>query len=62
MPEPCLERSIFPLGELEKSEVRALAEEAGLPVAEKPESQEICFLPDGDRASFLDERGALEPG
>jgi len=62
VPERCLEKTLFPLGELEKSAVRALAVEAGLPVAEKPESQEICFLPDGDRASFLDERGALEPG
>jgi tRNA-specific 2-thiouridylase len=62
VPERCLERTVFPLGDLEKEVVRALAHEAGLPVAEKPESQEICFLPDGDRASFLAERDALEPG
>ena len=43
-----LERSLFPLGELSKSEVRALAREAGLPVAGKAESQEICFVPSGD--------------
>ena len=39
-----LERLWFPLGELEKPAVRALAEEAGLPVARKPESQDLCFL------------------
>ncbi|MHC4932079.1 MAG: tRNA 2-thiouridine(34) synthase MnmA [Planctomycetota bacterium] len=38
----------FPLGDLRKAEVRALAGEAGLPVAEKAESQEICFVPSGD--------------
>jgi tRNA-specific 2-thiouridylase len=43
-----LERVRFPLGDLHKREVRALAREAGLPVAEKRESQEICFVPSGD--------------
>jgi tRNA-specific 2-thiouridylase len=43
----------FPLGELAKSEVRALAEEAGLPVAAKPDSQDICFVPDGDYAGLV---------
>jgi len=43
-----LERVAFPLGELEKSEVRALARALGLATAEKPESQGICFVPDGD--------------
>jgi tRNA-specific 2-thiouridylase len=43
-----LDRIAFPLGELEKSEVRALARELGLATAEKPESQGICFVPDGD--------------
>lgn len=46
----------FPLGELTKSEVRALAREAGLPVADKLESQEICFVPSGDYREFLRER------
>ncbi len=43
-----IRRALFPLGDLRKREVRALAHEAGLPVAEKPESQEICFVPSGD--------------
>ena len=43
----------FPLGDLAKSEVRALAEEAGLAVAAKPDSQDICFVPDGDYAGLV---------
>ena len=43
-----LEGALFPLGDLLKAEVRAFAREAGIPVAEKPESQEICFVPGGD--------------
>ncbi|WP_260483374.1 tRNA 2-thiouridine(34) synthase MnmA [Sphingomicrobium flavum] len=43
----------FPLGDLPKSEVRRLAEEAGLEVAGKPDSQDICFVPDGDYASLV---------
>ena len=43
----------FPLGDLEKSEVRALAEEFGLVVADKPDSQDICFVPDGDYAGLI---------
>jgi tRNA-specific 2-thiouridylase len=43
----------FPLGDLAKSEVRALAEEAGLTVAAKPDSQDICFVPDGDYAALV---------
>ena len=43
----------FPLGHLAKSEVRRLAEEAGLAVAAKPDSQDICFVPDGDYASLV---------
>jgi tRNA-specific 2-thiouridylase len=44
---------LFPVGGLEKGEVRRLAREAGLPVAEKPESQEICFVTRGDAAEFV---------
>jgi tRNA-specific 2-thiouridylase len=44
----------FPLGELTKSEVRDIARRAKLPVAEKPESQEICFVPTGDYATFIE--------
>jgi tRNA-specific 2-thiouridylase len=43
----------FPLGDLPKSETRRLAEEAGLIVANKPDSQDICFVPDGDYASLV---------
>jgi tRNA-specific 2-thiouridylase len=55
---------LFPLGGLRKTEVRALARELGLPAAERPESQEICFVPDRDYRSFLQEHaaGMLQPG
>lgn len=46
----------FPLGDYLKSEVRQLASRAELPVAEKQESQEICFIPGNDYRSFLEER------
>jgi tRNA-specific 2-thiouridylase len=55
-----LARMRFPLGELTKPEVRALAAEAGLPVAAKPDSQDLCFLAGTDRARFLARHGALE--
>lgn len=59
-----LARTIFPLGNLTKGEVRAMAERFGLPVAQKPESQEICFIPDNDYAAFLRARipKAFRPG
>lgn len=46
--------AMFPLGEMSKPEVRAVAENAKLPTAHKPESQEICFIPDGDYARFIE--------
>jgi tRNA-specific 2-thiouridylase len=49
-----LARTQFPLGEFTKPQVRELARELGLPVAEKPDSQEICFVPNGDYAGFID--------
>lgn len=49
-----LARTLFPLGGMTKPEVRVLAESLGLPVAEKPDSQEICFVPNGDYAAFID--------
>jgi tRNA-specific 2-thiouridylase len=49
-----LSRSMFPLGEMTKSEARELARRHGLNVAEKKESQEICFVPDGDYAGFIE--------
>jgi tRNA-specific 2-thiouridylase len=62
VPPAVLERLEFPLGGLTKPEVRALAREAGLSMAEQPESQEVCFALEGYRA-FLEERGvAPRPG
>ena len=54
----------FPLGELRKPEVRAYAAARRLPVAAKPDSHEICFVPDGDYASFVERRtpDSLHPG
>jgi tRNA-specific 2-thiouridylase len=49
-----LEAALFPVGHLEKAEVRRLARERNLPVADKAESQEICFVPDGDYAGFVE--------
>lgn len=48
-----LDRCIFPLGELSKEQVRDIARELGLHVAEKGDSQEICFIPDNDYKAFL---------
>jgi len=48
-----LSRSDFPLGELTKEEVRALARRVNLPVAEKPESMELCFVPNGRYVQFI---------
>ncbi len=49
-----LARTIFPLGGYTKVQVRAMAEEMGIPVARKGESQEICFVPNGDYSAFID--------
>jgi tRNA-uridine 2-sulfurtransferase len=49
-----LSRTIFPLGGMTKPEVRQLARQCGLAIAEKPDSQEICFVPGGDYKKFLD--------
>ena len=48
-----LKATLMPVGEFEKHEIRMLAEKAGLPVASKGDSQEICFIPDNDYASFI---------
>lgn len=56
-----LRRTVFPLGSYEKSQVRTMALERGIPVAEKPDSMEICFIPDGDYAAWLSRRGAVPP-
>jgi len=49
-----LARAVFPVGHLEKAEVRRLARDRGLANAEKAESQEICFVPEGDYAAFVE--------
>src|SRR6202158_4594862 len=49
-----LARTRFPLGGMEKTQVRELARELGIPTAAKPDSQEICFVPNGDYAGFID--------
>jgi tRNA-specific 2-thiouridylase len=56
-----LERLRFPLGDLEKPRVRELAAEAGLAVADKPDSQDLCFLAGTDRAAFLARHGGIRP-
>ena len=61
-----LSQIIFPLGEFSKAETRKLAEEMKLPVAKKPDSQEICFVPNDDYKTFLknhaENSAALMPG
>ncbi|MFL5244570.1 MAG: tRNA 2-thiouridine(34) synthase MnmA [Gemmataceae bacterium] len=51
-----LGRLLFPIGGYRKDQVRALARSAGLPVSEKPDSVEICFVPDGDHAGLIRKR------
>jgi tRNA-specific 2-thiouridylase len=55
-----LAMALFPVGGLEKAEVRRMAAERGLPTAQKPESQEICFVPDGDYAAFVERQAPAE--
>jgi tRNA-uridine 2-sulfurtransferase len=67
LPREMLPLLHFPLGRLTKPEVRTLARDLGLVTADKPESQEICFVPSGDYREFLQQRlrtehPALEPG
>ncbi|MGH7459642.1 MAG: tRNA 2-thiouridine(34) synthase MnmA [Longimicrobiales bacterium] len=67
VPRPVLDYLRFPVGELTKKQVRERARELGLSTADKPESQEICFVPTGDYGEFLarrvgPEHDALQPG
>lgn len=62
LPRESLARMRFPLGDLTKPQVRALAEEAGLPVARKPDSQDLCFLAGTGRAAFLARHGGVRAG
>lgn len=49
-----LSRTLFPLGQYDKPQIRQMAQEAGLIVAGKPDSQDICFVPDGDYQAFIE--------
>lgn len=58
-----LAHTLMPVGDYTKDEIRGIALEKGLPVARKPDSQEICFVPDNDYAAFIDrEAGNRVPG
>lgn len=56
VPRGQLSQMMFPIGEMPKDEVRALAKRLGLPVFDKPDSQEICFVPDNDYAGLVERR------
>lgn len=64
LPPEILRRVIFPLGDFTKEEIQKLAEQIGLPVRGKRESQDVCFVPDGDYIKFLREKYKikLKPG
>ena len=55
------QRLLLPLGPFPKSEVRAMAAEMDLPVANKPDSMDICFIPDKDYAAYIEKRGTVPP-
>lgn len=57
-----LRRLLLPVGEFAKPDIRRIAAEGGLPVADKPDSQEICFIPDNDYRKFVGERATPKPG
>ena len=56
-----LSKIMFPLGELMKTEVREIAEDLGLSNAQQKDSQDICFIPEGDYAAFLEKEGIRDP-
>ena len=60
--QPELARVLFPVGEYPKTEIRRLAFEMGLPVYDKPDSAEICFVPGQDYRAFVSERTPPHPG
>ena len=62
VPKELLGRTVFPLGEYRKTEVRKIAEDRGLAVAYTPESQDICFIPDGNYRRFIRKKVTAEPG
>jgi tRNA-specific 2-thiouridylase len=57
-----LSRTLFPVGEHTKEEIRAIARRCRLPNADKPDSADICFIPSGDYRSFVGQRVASQPG
>ncbi len=57
LPQDILSKLILPLGEFEKEDVREIARESRLECADAPDSQEICFIPDGDYPAFIAARG-----
>ncbi len=57
LPQSTLERLVFPLGQLTKPEVREAGRRLGVPNADKPDSQELCFVPDGRVGEFVDRHG-----
>lgn len=59
-----LSRTKMPVGDYTKDEIRKMAEKIGLRIADKPDSQDICFVPDGDYASYIEANSAekIEPG
>lgn len=57
LPQSILRRLLLPVGEFEKPDIRAMAAQMGLSSADAPDSQEICFIPDGDYAAFIEKRG-----
>lgn len=59
MTQEMLSKTLFPLGRFSKDEVRKLAEKFKLPVARKPDSQEICFIPDNDYGSFIEKETGI---
>ena len=52
-----LSRLVLPLGDFEKDDIREIARDLGLSAADAPDSMEICFIPDGDRAAFIQNHG-----
>ena len=61
LPQSTLETLVFPLGELTKSEVREAGRRLGVPNADKPESMELCFVPDGRVGDFIHREGIPRP-
>lgn len=63
LPQDTLARMVFPLGHLVKDQTRAEGRRLGVPNADKPDSQELCFVPDGDILGFVGrQRGGTAPG